>query len=208
MDQDLHARVEHGHHLHALAWRLPDPRLVITSAPLGGGIGERHWVLNVQVARGYDDDEPARHLTALASDLGLSGQGVGMMTAVDVRDVIATDDSEVEVWATVGVESPSRAAAPDEVQWRPRAPGTINVVASLPWRLSDAALVNAVATVAEAKAQAFADIGLDGTGTPTDATCIVCPTDGPAEPYGGPRSRWGAPLARAVHAAVTAGLLR
>ena len=208
MDHRLNHRVEGGRRLHTLAWRLPGPRLSISSAPLGGGIGVRGWVLNAQVDRGYDRDDPADHLAELAIGEGLDGDGVGMMTAVDVRDVIAADDSGVSVWATVGVEVPARAAAPDEVPFEAPTPGTINVVVSLPVRLSDAALVNAVATVAEAKAQSFLDAGLDGTGTPTDATCIVCPLDGPVEPYGGPRSRWGAPLARSVHTAVTAGLRR
>lgn len=208
MDHDVHHRIEDGHRLHVLTWRLPTPRLAISSAPLGGGIGVRHWVLNAQVQRGYDRDDPAEHLRTLATDASLVGDGIAMMTAVDVRDVIATDDGGVQAWTTVGVESPSRAAAPDQVSWRAAAPGTINVVASMPVRLSDAALVNAVGTVTEAKAQAFADAGLDGTGTPTDATCILCPPDGPVEDYGGPRSRWGAPLARAVHTAVVAGLLR
>ena len=38
--------------------------------------------------------------------------------------------------------------------------------------------------------------------TEPDAVCVVCPADGPAEPYGGPRSVWGARVARAVHAAM------
>lgn len=73
-------------------------------------------------------------------------------------------------------------------------------------RLSPAAMVNAVATVAEAKAQALFEAGVPGTGTPTDAVAVLCPPDGPAESYGGPRSAIGGPLARAVHSAVAAGL--
>jgi adenosylcobinamide amidohydrolase len=83
--------------------------------------------------------------------------------------------------------------------------GTVNVVVEVPQRLSDAALVNAVATVTEAKAQAIAGLGLAATGTPTDAVCVLCPPHGPVAVYGGPRSRWGAPLARAVHRAVIEG---
>ena len=82
--------------------------------------------------------------------------------------------------------------------------GTINAVCWLPVRLSQAALVNAVATVAEAKAQALFEAGVPGTGTPTDAVAVLCPPDGPAEPFGGPRSAIGGALARAVHGAVRA----
>ena len=78
----------------------------------------------------------------------------------------------------------------------------MNVVAFLPVRLSEAALVNAATTITEAKAQALAERCVPGTGTASDAVCVVCPADGDAERFGGPRSRWGAPLARAVHRAV------
>ncbi|MEU8664758.1 adenosylcobinamide amidohydrolase, partial [Actinoplanes philippinensis] len=64
---------------------------------------------------------------------------------------------------------------------------------------------NTIATATEAKAQALADLGLDATGTATDAVCVLCPAGGPPAAYGGPRSRWGAPLARAVHRAVLDG---
>jgi adenosylcobinamide amidohydrolase len=83
--------------------------------------------------------------------------------------------------------------------------GTINTLVRVPVRLSDAALVNAVATVAEAKAQALWEIGVEATGTASDATAVLCAPDGTAEPFGGPRSTWGARIARAVHAAVREG---
>ncbi len=84
--------------------------------------------------------------------------------------------------------------------------GTINLVVLLPERLSDAALVNAVATATEAKSQALFEAGVAGTGTATDAVCIACPDEGPPHAFGGPRSVWGARLARAVHGAVLGGL--
>lgn len=74
--------------------------------------------------------------------------------------------------------------------------GTINVMAILPERLSDAALVNAIATATEAKAQALRDLGVDATGTATGALCLLCPDEGRAQDFGGPRSLWGARLAR------------
>ena len=72
-------------------------------------------------------------------------------------------------------------------------------------RLSDAAFVNAIATATEAKAQALFELGVAGTGTATDAVCIATPADGRAETFGGPRSRWGSRLARAVRDAVRLG---
>jgi adenosylcobinamide hydrolase len=208
-----------------LVWRFDRPWLAISSAPLGGGLGERHWVINLTVPTGYRRLDPDAHLAEVAAGLGLSGAGVGMLTAVDVRDVVHESDGAVQASVTTGIGGyPTWAAAPEQRHmWNIRGiernersmcgsvgpgyqAGTINAVCWLPVRLSEAALVNAVATVAEAKAQAMFEAGVPGTGTCTDATVLLCPVDGPAERFGGPRSAVGAPLARAVHAAVAAGL--
>ncbi|WBB66016.1 adenosylcobinamide amidohydrolase [Micromonospora sp. WMMD812] len=187
-----------------LVWRSASPLRAVSSAPLGGGIGVRHWVLNATVPMSYDRDDPADHLAGLAHGLGLDGPGVGLLTGVDVAEVVTRTDAGVRAWATVGLGTPVPAAAP-----APAAPGqrvgTVNIVVYVPARLGDAALVNAVATATEAKAQAIMELGLAATGTPTDAVTVLCPVDGPESAYGGPRSTWGAPLARAVHAAVLAG---
>jgi adenosylcobinamide amidohydrolase len=183
-----------------LVWRLPGPLLAISSAPLGGGIGRRDWVVNATVDLAYGRDDPDVHLASLADDLGLTGAGVGLLTAVDVAEVIRTVDEGVVVWSTVGLGTPLPAAAPASLTVD--APGTVNIVAYVPARLGDAALVNAVATVTEAKAQALTELGIAATGTATDAVTVLCAPTGPVEAYGGPRSRWGARLARAVHEGV------
>jgi adenosylcobinamide hydrolase len=191
-----------------LVWRLDDAAIVVSSASVGGGLGRRRWIVNAQVPGGYDGVDLAAEVAACAALAGvdLGAPGVGMLTAADVTDVEHASDGGVDVWATVGIAVPTWAAAPDgdRSPAPTTAPGTINVVASVPVRLGDAALVNAVATVAEAKAQALFELGVAGTGTATDAVCIVCPAGGDAEPFGGPRSTWGARLARAVHATVLA----
>lgn len=96
---------------------------------------------------------------------------------------------------------------PDE---RPPAPGTINIVVSVPAPLTTSALVQAVGTVTEAKAQALLEAGVPGTGTASDAVVVLAPArDTPREAaiaFAGVRSEWGERVARAVHAAVAAGL--
>jgi adenosylcobinamide amidohydrolase len=148
--------------------------------------------------------DPDHHLRQLGVSLGLPGRGVGMLTAADVRSPVGTTDNGVEVCATVGLGHPILAAAPDGAG-PVSLVGTINLIAVFPERLADAALVNAVATVSEAKAQALWDLGHRATGTATDAVCILCPEEGRAHAFGGPRSVWGARLARAVHRAVIDG---
>ena len=201
---ETRTRREDARDLPLLLWRFARPARVVASSPHGGGIGLRRWVINAQVPPSYARRDPDHHLGRLGVSLGLAGRGVGMMTAVDVRRFAAAGDGGVEVTASVGLGHPIRAAAPDD--GRPvELVGTINVVVLVPARLSDSALVNAVATVAEAKGQALGDLGLSASGTATDAVCIACPEDGQPSVFGGPRSIWGSRMARAVHAAIVAG---
>jgi adenosylcobinamide amidohydrolase len=187
----------------ALLWSFPEVVRVISSAVWGGGIGERRWVVNAEVSLSYGRTDVETHAQELAGQLDCPGDGVVLLTAAPVRDWTAADENGVEVVATVGLSKPTWAAdLTDPEPWRP---GTVNLVAWVPVRLSDAALVNAVATVTEAKSQVLLAAGVAGTGTASDAVCLCCPADGPEEPFGGPRSRWGTPLARATHQAVAAG---
>ena len=188
-------------------WRFARPLRAISCGPYGGGLGERSWVLNASVPRDYDRRDPDAHVAELAADLNLAGLGAGMLTAVDVNDAGVAADGGVHVVATVGLGHPTLAAAPEGAVGQPPS-GTINIVGFLPVALSGAALVNAVATVTEAKVQALVGRGFDATGTATDALFLGCPVVEPGvavEAFGGPRSTWGSRLARAVHAAVDEG---
>ncbi|WP_238429239.1 adenosylcobinamide amidohydrolase [Frankia nepalensis] len=198
-----------------LVWRFAEPARMISSAVLGGGLARGEWVVNAEVTHDYRRDDPAGHLGDIVAELGLPvGAGAGLMTAADVRRMCGAIDGGVRCDATVGLAYPTWAAAPDGLaplaaRWRP---GTVNLVCLLPVWLSDAALVNAVVTATEAKSQALLEAGVPGTGTASDAIVVCCP-DGPAErwpgvEYCGPRSPWGARLARAVHAAVAEGTAR
>jgi adenosylcobinamide amidohydrolase len=220
MRLDLSWRDEDGLRLPMALWRPGPGYRMISSGILGGGLGPREWVLNAQVASGYTRTDPAAHLRELASGLGLSGPGIGLLTAAQVTDVVQREDGGVHAAATVGLSVPTWAAVPtlrpagpdDELAPVDRdvrsRPGTINVIVVVPVPLADAAFVNAVVTATEAKAQAVLDAGFAGTGTATDAICIAAPAEPgspPAEEFTGPRSLWGASIARAVHAAVRDG---
>ncbi|MFJ6808604.1 adenosylcobinamide amidohydrolase [Streptomyces anulatus] len=228
---ELRDRHEDGHRLHHLLWRLGPGVRVCSSAVLGGGIGPRAWILNAQVPGGYPRLDPDRHLAEIAAAEGLTGPGAGLMTAADVAAYTTGHDGGVTATVTAGLgvrgwaaapdtatraphrpgtaEGPGSAYLPEEVEGpgSPFRPGTVNIVVTLPVALSDAALVNAVATATEAKVQALLDAGLDCSGTPTDALCVAAPEPGQdgGEPFAGPRSTWGARIARAVHTAVLAG---
>lgn len=193
-----------------LAWRFPEPRVALSSAPVGGGSAGLDWLVNVGVTEGYARTDLAGHADEVAARLGLVGTGAALLTAADVRRAVNAEDGDVVVDASVGVTKPTWAADADDAfavrdgdGW---VPGTINVVVQLPVALSAAAAVNAVVTATEAKAQALFEAGIPGTGTASDAVVVLWPALVPAEPFAGPRSPWGARIARAVHAAVRHGL--
>ena len=191
------------------AWRC------VSSGVVGGGIGPIGWWVNAMVPREYHHPDPAGHVAQIAEGFALSGRGVGMLTAADVSQRRHARDGGVEVVATVGLGVPTwaavRAGSGTEVDLRTidLRVGTINLLVVVPVPLGDAALVNAVVTATEAKTQALVEADVPGTGTASDAVCIACPAAAAGLPqpqeYGGPRSEFGEPIARAVHAAVAAG---
>ncbi|MGC5007977.1 adenosylcobinamide amidohydrolase [Streptomyces sp. DT203] len=208
---ELLARQEDGLALHHLVWRLGPGWRVCSSAVLGGGIGPRAWILNAQVPGGYPRLDPDAHLAEIAAAEDLTGPGAALMTAADVTAYTVATDEGVTATVTSGLGVRGWAADPAAGTDGPPPPGTVNIVVTVPVALSDAALVNAIATATEAKVQALLDAGLNCSGTPTDAVCIAAPEPGPgaaAQPFAGPRSRWGSRLARAVHGAVLDGALR
>ncbi|MFN8081112.1 MAG: adenosylcobinamide amidohydrolase [Kineosporiaceae bacterium] len=200
---------------------LPPGWRAISSAVLGGGLGPCGWWLNAQVSKHYHHPDPVAHAAELAASFGLSGPGVAMLTAADASRFTVADCDGVETVVTVGLGLPIPAAATPQAtaleDYSPPvegavpevhpAPGTINMLVAVPVALSDAALVNAVMTATEAKTQALVEAGVPGTGTSSDAVCIACPVGTVDDEglYGGPRSAWGARIARAVHRAVADG---
>ncbi|MBN9609798.1 MAG: hypothetical protein BGO26_17805 [Actinobacteria bacterium 69-20] len=219
-----------------LLWRFAGPQRAVSSAMLGGGLKDISWIVNAHVRSDYRRMDPDRHLREIALGAGLDpAAGIGLLTAAKVERNATAEDGGVRCDATVGVSYPTWAAATDDdpLPDNPWRPGTINIVCQLPVPLSDAALVGAVITATEAKTQALIEGGVPGTGTASDAIVICCPrpdeprraggsgltgavaelTGAAAEltsivPFAGPRSPWGARLARAVHAAVALGLSR
>ncbi len=200
---EVRSRTESGAVLPVILWRFEDPMMVASTVAVGGGVGLRSWIMNAQVPSDYARRDFDHHVEEIANALGVDGPGVGMLTAFDVTRICQAEDEGSSVAATVGLAIPTWAAAPHE----PAAAttGTINIVAFVPEPLTAAALLNCLCTTTEAKTQALLRAGVDGTGTASDAVAVACPTSGELQAFGGPRSVWGARLARAVYDAVSAG---
>jgi adenosylcobinamide hydrolase len=194
----------------ALHAAFPEDCRCLSSAVLNGGfVRARHW-LNLQVPHDYQRTDPAEHVADVARAHGLvPGSVVGMLTAADIRAAVRRDTAQVRTVATVGIGQPLAAAGR-----RPRSvarAGTINLLVVVDAALTDAALVAAVQTATEAKAQALADAGVralnhagTATGTATDAVCIAA-RPGESVPFAGPATTVGAAIAGSVHAAVLEG---
>jgi adenosylcobinamide hydrolase len=185
-------------------------RRCLSSSVMGGGLHTAtHW-LNLQVDHGYDRLDPDVHLADEARARGLDPATViGMLTAADVGAAQAHRRGPASVHATVGISQPLAAAG--RLPRRVARVGTINLVVLVDAALSDAALVGAIQTATEAKAQALADAGVaaanhegPATGTATDSICIAA-LPGATEPFAGPVTPIGAAIAASVHAAVLAG---
>jgi adenosylcobinamide hydrolase len=195
--------------IHALTLDLGRPHRCLSSAVLGGGLGWIQTWLNLQVRIGYARTDPETHLQTVATTLDLPQPVVGMLTAAEITAWTSGHRGAAHAVATVGIGHPL-AAAGSRPRLLPKA-GTINLLVRLAAPLSDSALVGAVQTAVEAKAQALAEAGVKAanhagpaTGTATDCVCIAVPPGG-SVPFAGPATRPGADLAHAVRHAVLAG---
>ncbi|PWK14819.1 adenosylcobinamide amidohydrolase [Tumebacillus permanentifrigoris] len=195
------------------------PFYTLSSSVLGGGLQEKRYLLNVQVPHGYTSDDPWQDLERKVEGLGIPlSESVGMMTAADVDQVVegfaAGDQFQLRVYVTAGVGNAARAGMKRKTYPGYRA-GTINIIVALDARLSDAALVNALITITEAKAAALQDLGVTdatgamATGTTTDSV-IVATTQNPAYTgvhlYAGLATELGNAIASSVYDALTASL--
>ncbi|MEL6525148.1 MAG: adenosylcobinamide amidohydrolase, partial [Chloroflexota bacterium] len=149
-----------------------------------------------------DCDDPIADLRDFAGERDITGDFVGMLTAVWMRKARHVTQQmnalRVSMIITAGVGNAISAgiSQPQTVQ-----AGTINIIALVDGNLSSGALVNAVTTITEAKTAVLRarDIrtpdGLVATGTSTDAVVIAHTGKGDSLPYAGPVTEVGYLLA-------------
>ncbi|MFC4766498.1 adenosylcobinamide amidohydrolase [Effusibacillus consociatus] len=218
-----------------------DKRLVIKSeVPLrtlssavyrGGRQDDIRSILNLTVHKGYRCSDPAEDLKREIRELGLPDQSIGLMTAVDVKNgVVAFEsvgsepDSPLLVVAVVTAGSGNAWRAGTWPSYLgqeqtsalnpfPYPLGTINMVVLIDGTMTDAAMVNAIATVTEVKTAIFYERGIRcpgsgqmATGTTTDAVVIATTGRGQSMEYGGPGTVVGTLIAQAVTKALNEAL--
>ncbi|PTX64308.1 adenosylcobinamide amidohydrolase [Melghirimyces profundicolus] len=205
-----------------LSLRSQAPLTVLSSAPLGGGFFHTQTIVNRQVDKGYRETDPVGETRRWLAQHGYDpGKTAAMLTAASIKDaaVVEAESTRVRVAAvvTAGVSNAARAGTDGPVYTRCPEPGTINTILLVDGQVTEAAMVNTVITVTEAKTAALEELritdreGRPATGTTTDAVVIAVTgetRDRYVHAYGGPASPLGQAGGRAVFEAVREALLR
>jgi iron complex transport system ATP-binding protein len=189
------------------------PLQILSSAVVGGGLIYARYILNCHVRKGYCHPQPDADLAVMARNLGIVEPFVGMMTAARMHEARATarqaEGVTVAAIVTAGLSNPSTPGLSPPATSKP---GTINLILLVDAHLTPAALVNAVITATEAKAQIILAHGTRtpeghaATGTSTDAIVVACTGRGEALPYAGPVTRVGWLIGCCVRTALAAAL--
>ncbi len=182
------------------------PLTTLSSAVVGGGFQQSCTILNRHVPLNYDCSNPVDDLQQFASALNITGLFVGMLTGVPMSGTrvvnVRDEDLSVSSIITAGV---SNAVTSGVSKPAPLKPGTVNIVILVDANLIPAAMVNAVITATEAKANVLMECGVKSsegdvaTGTSTDAIVIACSGRGAPLLYAGPGTDVGYLIGRSVH---------
>lgn len=207
------------------------PLRTLNSSPWGGGFGHHRVLMNRQVDKTYNENDPLLEMEAFIAREGLDPQDTaGMLTAAWVKDVGFNESAwpleaeeraqseelvhvegleqlRVAAWVTVGLGNKARAGA--VLPAASLYPGTINTIVVIEGQLTDAAMVNAVITATEAKAAALQSMNITingqiATGTSTDAVLIAATGRGKTYRYAGTATTLGYLIGRTVHEAILA----
>jgi adenosylcobinamide amidohydrolase len=183
--------------------------LTLNSSIWGGGYGRARYLVNRQVPKSYMCDDPEAEMESFLQSQGFdTGSTAAMMTAAWVADAgechLSRDNLHVSVWVTAGLGNTVRAGTTEGTDRL--YPGTINSIVVVDGQLVEAAMVNAVITVTEAKAAALQDLGVKArnsellaTGTSTDAVLIATTGRGDLFRYAGTAATIGYMIGKAVY---------
>lgn len=189
------------------------PHQVLSSAVLNGGIVQANYIVNLHVPKSWTGSEsPELTLSKYCEDANWKGTTVGMMTAASMDSFRmakeSVQDIDVVVLVTSGLSNPRRVG--DRAEHRVMAAqseeiGTINIVVMTSATLTDAAMVEALLIVTEAKSAALQEAGIISpvsnkiaTGTGTDSVAVVSGHGSETVSYCGKHVLFGEILGRMV----------
>ena len=198
---------------------------VLSSAVFNGGTCAASNILIMKVAKNFEGtkqiaENPEKTLAEYCRQLRLGGATVGMMTSASMdsfRQVSRTSQGvELSAMVTAGISN--ACCAGDRADWRTfqvddNPTGTINIIIITNAMMSQAAMVESVMIVTEAKTVAMRELGVKSlvsgviaTGTGTDAIAVVNGFGPETIHYCGKHVLFGEMLASAVIEAVTGSL--
>lgn len=196
---------------------------VLGSTYLNGGHTITDALFIMQVPHRYDSADPMKDLQDTRKKCGLPEHAVGFMTAAEVKYVFSTAETEFSnqttfCAATAGLSN--HVVAGDLIDnWEERfaismeryrmlTAGTINTIGISPVPLSDAAKINILMPMIEAKTAALNALGYKETGTTSDAIAVVSPIGEPRTEFAGTGTDLGISMARSVKEAIYASLAK
>ena len=198
---------------------------VLSSAVYNGGECAASNILIMKVANNFESTKqivqtPENTLAECCRQLRLGGTTVGMMTSASMdsfrRVTRLAQGVEISAMVTAGISN--ACCAGDRADWPTfqvddNPAGTINIIITTNARLSDAAMVESVMIVTEAKTVAMRQLGVKSTvsgviatGTGTDAIAVVNGFGPETIHYCGKHVLFGEMLASAVIEAITGSL--
>ncbi|HTX43197.1 MAG TPA: adenosylcobinamide amidohydrolase, partial [Methanocella sp.] len=134
------------------------------STGIGGGRRRVGAVLNHEVGKDFNEDDPVAYMDAVASRMGVGKPCFYFLTAVFLENLCVVRDQQVTAFITAGISNPCH---------DPSVPGTINILLVVHGRMSEGAMASAVITATEAKSKALFEMCFDFTGTTTDAVAVL-----------------------------------
>jgi adenosylcobinamide hydrolase len=133
------------------------------STGISGGIHPVSTLLNHTVPEGWSHKEPDKELEFIAAGAGINQDFFGLLTSVPMQHCCVLQYDFITVFITAGVHRVPQVDA-----------GTINIIVCSSEGMEDAALLESVMIISEAKAEALQAMDLTVTGTPTDAVIVGC----------------------------------
>lgn len=196
---------------------------VLSSAVYNGGDAKTDTVFIMQVPKNFMHDNPASYAEDACRDMNLPKDSIGFMTAAEVKYVFSYKTEEFEgseAFAAVTAGLSNQVIAGEVLKdWERRSKlsgrrgnaltaGTINIVGVSSTPLTQAAKVNIMIAMTEAKTAALASFDYKETGTTSDAIAIISPQGEPREPYSGTGTPLGIAMSRAVKHSVRESLTK
>jgi adenosylcobinamide hydrolase len=131
------------------------------STGISGGVRPVSTLINHTVPQGVSHNEPEKELEFTAAAAGIGQDFFGLLTSVPMHQCCVLQYDFITVFITAGVRRDP-----------PEPAGSINIIAYSSEGMEDAALLETVMVIAEAKAEALLAMDLPLTGTPADGVIV------------------------------------